>query len=205
MLRVLKLVHDATGLERLRALTARVCRDAASLEGTVQLTSMETTASPATCLAACADRSRAVIGTSSGRLLLVSVSNQTEPQLTQSDLESIASASDTSPEHDLSEPVGDSTATLAVMTLPEQHAAAVTSAQLSPDCRNLATISAEDGAVFVWDTLPGSQADLYVASKATIAGACCAAWLPGKRLLVGSSSSQLVVSPQTETDITAPH
>ena len=164
----------------------------------VQLTSMENTASPATCMASCADKSIAAIGLSSGQMLLVSVNSQAEPGLTQSSPESLAPVSFTVSEENSLEPGRNSNAALAVVTLPEQHAAAVTSATLSLDNRNLATVSASDGAVFVWDTLPGSVSDLYVASRATIAGASCAVWLPGRRLLVGSSSLHLVVSPRTQ-------
>ncbi|KAL3139283.1 hypothetical protein ABBQ38_003623 [Trebouxia sp. C0009 RCD-2024] len=139
------------------------------------------------------DKPKAVIGTSSGHVLLVSISNQSEGQPIQSEPGNTATPSDMFSAHNLSEAVPNSTAALAITALPEQHAATITSAQLSPDGRSLATISAGDGAVFVWDTLPGSMADLYVAAKATIAGASCAAWLPGKRLLVGSSSHQLVM------------
>ena len=182
---------------RLYALTAFCCRATPTIAAVaVQLTGMQNTASPATCMTSCADKPKAVIGTSSGHVLLVSVLNQPQPPLTQSNPAGFATASDVFPAHNMSELVQqNSTAALAITSLPEQHAASVTSAQLSPDSRNLATISAGDGAVFVWDTLPGSGADLYVASKCTIAGASCAAWLPGKRLLVGSSSHQLVVSP----------
>ena len=129
-------------------------------------------------------------------MLLVSVNSQTEPGSTLVDSGSIVAISDTVSGDKLSEPVSSSNAALVIVTLCEQHEAAVTSAQLSPDCSNLATISS-DGAVFVWDTFVGSDKDLYVASRTSIAGAACAAWLPDKRLLVGSSSHQLVVSPYT--------
>lgn len=170
------------------ALTACGCRQAPA-NVAVQLTSMENTSSPATCMTSNADISRAAIGLSSGQILLVSLNSQEKPGLTRAESGSIVTVSDTV--------IGlhcNSNAALAVVTLPEQHAAPVTSAQLSSDCRNLATI-ASDGAVFVWDTFAGSGADLYVTSRTTIAGASCAAWLPGKRLLVGSSSYQLLVSP----------
>lgn len=196
----LQLLHSVSVIysQMYCALTASICRDATSMAAVaVQLDGMQNTASPATCMASCADKHKAVIGSQSGHVLLVSIINQpkSETRPVHSELGSIATATDMFPSHNLSEAVPNSTAALAMTALSEQHSAAVTSAQLSPDSRHLATISAEDGAVFVWDTLPGSMADLYLASKATIAGASCAAWLPGKRLLVGSSSHQLVVSP----------
>ena len=77
--------------------------------------------------------------------------------------------------------------------MPEQHAAAVTAAQLSPDSRNLASVSAYDGIVFVWATFAGAAAELYVAAKAEVSGAICAAWLPEGRLLITGSNNQLVV------------
>ena len=138
----------------------------------------------------------AAVGLSSGQTLLFSVSNQTEPEVPLADSGSIVTVSNILSGNMLPEPVSSSNAALTIVTLCEQHEAAVTSAQLSPDCNNLATISS-DGAVLVWDTFAGSHADLYVASRSTIAGAACAAWLPGKRLLIGTSSRQLVVSPYT--------
>lgn len=175
-----------------RALTACDCREAPASMA-VQLTSMEDTLSSATCMTSDANTSRAAVGLSSGQILLVSHS-QKKPGLTRGESRSIASVPDTVTGDKSSKPGCNSNAALAVVTLPEQHAAAVISTQLSPDCRNLATI-ASDGAVFVWDTFPGSDADLYVTSRTSIAGASCATWLPGRRLLVGSSSHQLLVSP----------
>lgn len=198
LLPLVSVTITAIGPQMYCALTACTCRDAPTMTAVaVQLTGMQNTASPATCMTSCADKPKAVIGTSSGHVLLVSISNQSEGQPIQSEPGNTATPSDMFSAHNLSEAVPNSTAALAITALPEQHAATITSAQLSPDGRSLATISAGDGAVFVWDTLPGSMADLYVAAKATIAGASCAAWLPGKRLLVGSSSHQLVVSPST--------
>ena len=155
---------------------------------------MEHTSSPATCMASSADKSVAAVGLSSGQILLVSVSSQTEPGLTLAESGSTVTVADTGDKY--SEPASSSNAALAIVTLCERHEAAVTSAQLSSDCSHLATISS-DGAVFVWDTFAGSDADLYVASRTMIAGASCAAWLPGRRLLIGSSSHQLLVSPYT--------
>lgn len=177
------------------ALTGCKCREAPAGMA-VQLIRMDNTRSPATCMTSSADRSLAVVGLSSGQMLLVSVNSQTESGLVLADSGSVVPISHTISGDSFSEPVSSSNAALVIVTLCEQHEAAVTSTQLSSDCSNLATISS-DGAVFVWDTFVGSDKDLYVASRISIAGASCAAWLPGKRLLVGSSSHQLVVGPYT--------
>ena len=177
------------------ALTACKCRDAPASVA-VQLIRMEYTPLPATCMTSSADKSLAAVGLSSGQILLVSVNSQTKPGLTLAESGSTVTVSYTESGDRFAEPASSSNAALAVVTLCEQHEAAVTSAQLSSDCGNLATISS-DGAVFVWDTFARSDADLYVASRTTIAGASCATWLPGKRLLVGCISHQLVVSPYT--------
>ena len=161
----------------------------------VQLIRMEDTPSPATCMTSSADKSLAAVGLSSGQMLFLTVNSQAQV-VPLAESGSIAATSDTVSRDKLDEDVSSSDADLAIITLTEQHEAAVTTAQLSTDCRNLATISS-DGAVFVWDTFAGSDADLYVASRTVIAGASCAAWLPGRRLLIGTSTHQLVVSPYT--------
>ena len=158
---------------------------------TVQLISMESTAAPVTCMTSCMDKPVTLVGLSSGQMLLVSVTSNSKPGTNQAS-EDVTSADSA---QNGSESIDSSSAALTFATLPEQHAAAVTAAQLSSDGRKLATISATDGAVFVWDTFAGSAADLYLASRAIIAGAACPAWLPDGRLLLGSSNNQLVVSP----------
>lgn len=158
----------------------------------VQLLSMESIASPGTCMTSCADKSLVIIGLSTGQVVRVSITSKNQAGTSQADQES--RSTDTTLEENATRSHDRTNAALAFAILSEQHAAAVIAVSASPDGRKLASISAADGAVFIWDTFAGSAADLYVASRVTIVGAVCFAWLPDGSLLVGSNSNQLVVS-----------
>ena len=171
--------------------TACMCRDPAGSVA-VQLLSMDSIALPATCMASCAVKSLVVIGLSTGQLVRVSITSKNQAGPLQANVG--RKTTDTTLEGNAMESQDSSNAALIFVTLSEQHAAAVTAASASLDGQNIASISATDGGVCIWDTFAGSAADLYVASTVTISGAACSAWLPDGSLLVGTNSNQLVVS-----------
>ena len=89
-------------------------------------------------------------------------------------------------------------AALNIVPIPRQHNAAVSAAQVSPDGRLLASLSAPDGVVIVWE-YSASATSFHVVSEAALPGASCLAWWPAmgrdtcERLLLGCNDGQLVV------------
>ena len=175
-----------------------MCRDASS-SVTVQLCAMQNVSCVVTSMTANSTSSIAIIGLSSGQLLCVAVRAEAVG-ISAADIN--AGKADSPP----ARPVGSSPAALAFDTLPEQHTAAVTAAELSPDANMLASLSAADGGVICWTSTSGSGRDFKQMSAAEVSGAICIAWAPAaaqqpERLLVGCSNGELVVNRTQRHDI----
>lgn len=169
---------------------------------TAQLCGMQSVACKVTCITAQPDCSTAVIGLSSGQLLHLTV-GRSVAATPHSDRhagcidEPSTGISDVSSDHG-TETGSRLSAALDIVPMPRQHNAAVSAAQMSPDGQLLASTSASDGAVIVWE-FSASARTFHVVSEAALPGASCLAWLPAmghdtcERLLLGCNDGQLVV------------
>ncbi len=155
-----------------------------------------------TCITAQPDCSAAVIGLSSGQLLHLTVGKSvaaTPHSDSHADCidEPSTGISDVSSDH-ATETGSGLSAALNIVPIPRQHNAAVSAAQMSPDGQLLASLSAPDGVVIVWE-YSASATSFHVVSEAALPGASCFAWLPAmgrdtcERLLLGCNDGQLVV------------
>ena len=182
-------------------ITCHTCRDPSGVL-TVQLCGMQSVACNITCISAQPDCSAAVIGLSSGQLLRLVVS-QSAAATAHSNSNAIhideLSTGVCGVTSDHATEIGSSrSAALNIVPIPSQHNAAVSAAQVSPAGRLLASLSAPDGVVIVWE-YSASATSFHVVSEAALPGASCLAWLPAmgrdtcQRLLLGCNDGQLVV------------
>lgn len=163
---------------------------------------MQSVACNITCISAQPDCSAAVIGLSSGQLLRLVVS-QSAAATAHSNSNAIhideLSTGICGVTSDHATEIGSSRSeALNIVPIPSQHNAAVSAAQVSPAGRLLASLSAPDGVVIVWE-YSASATSFHVVSEAALPGASCLAWLPAmgrdtcQRLLLGCNDGQLVV------------
>ncbi len=183
------------------SITCHTCRDPSGVL-TVQLCGMQSVACKITCITAQPDCSAAVIGLSSGQLLRLDI-GKTVAATAHSDSnaghvdELSTGISGVSSDH-ATETGSSVSAALNIVPIPRQHNAAVSAAQMSPDGQLLASLSAPDGVVIVWE-YSAPAASFHVVSEAALPGASCLAWLPAmgcdtcERLLLGCNDGQLVV------------
>ena len=182
-------------------ITCHTCRDPSGVL-TVQLCGMQSVACNITCISAQPDCSAAVIGLSSGQLLRLVVS-QSAAATAHSNSNAIhideLSTGICGVTSDHATEIGSSRSeALNIVPIPSQHNAAVSAAQVSPAGRLLASLSAPDGVVIVWE-YSASATSFHVVSEAALPGASCLAWLPAmgrdtcQRLLLGCNDGQLVV------------
>lgn len=183
------------------SITCHTCRDPSGVL-TVQLCGMQSVCCKVTCITAQPDCSAAVIGLSSGQLLRIIAgksvaatahSDSNADHIDEPSTDSSGDSSDHATETDSS-----LSAALDIVDIPRQHNAAVSAAQMSPDGQLLASLSAPDGAVIIWE-YSASATNFHVVSEAALPGASCLAWLPAmgrdtcERLLLGCNDGQLVV------------
>ena len=134
------------------------------------------------------DSPTCVLGLASGQLLHLAVTSQTSATAQQAGKISTTDATSFSP------------AALTFTQLPQQHTAAITSAQLSRDGRMLVSLSKADAHVVVSTLNSDIAQDSTVLAERHLTGALCIAWahsLTGQsaaRLLVGCANTHLVVS-----------
>ena len=181
---------------------------------------MESVGCQIACMTAQPDSSTAIVGLSSGHLLKVTVKNDTsgtvlkrgDSDLTVPDTAEGVGGNSPSAEAVTSSPsaeaigsspctgpVGISSAALTFEGFPEQHSAAVTAVQLSPDRHMLASLSSQDGKAIIWKCNAAPAKGYSVVTTAVVLGATCVVWIPAQahqlaeRLLIGCSNGDLVV------------
>ncbi len=163
---------------------------------------MQSTACNITCITAHSDCSAAVIGLSSGQLLHLTVGKSVAATAHSDSNAGNADELSTgirgvSSDH-ATESGSSPSAALNIVPISRQHNAAVSAAQMSPDGRLLASLSAPDGVTVIME-YSASATSFHVVSEAVLPGASCLAWLPAvgrdtcKRLLLGCNDGQLVV------------
>ena len=182
--------------------TCHTCRDPSGVL-TVQLRGMQSVACKITCITAQPDCSAAVIGLSSGQLLHLvvghSVAATAHSDSNAGHIDEVSTGIGDVSDDDATETGSSLSAALSIVPIARQHNAAVSAAQMSPDGQLLASLSAPDGVVIVWEYSASSATSFHVVSEAVLPGASCFAWLPAmgrdtcERLLLGCNDGQIVV------------
>lgn len=86
-----------------------------------------------------------------------------------------------------------------LLSLPQQHSSAVTVLALSSTGGYLASLSAQDGVIMLWQTQEDAKESFTVLTSLTVSEAVCLAWTPDvpqpgpPGLLVGTRAGQLMV------------
>lgn len=190
----------------------------------LQLEAMQSIHMMVTSTAAASNGSYMLLGTATGQILLLSTSSLqelVEKELTslqdevaqppntpsqsvstsiieaQLDLQPNAGTSDTSQSTQGSPVVS---AEAVVFSLPEQHSSAVTALALSSTGTLLASLSALDSTLILWEACTEPHKSWTMLTKQSVEEAVCMAWMPDTpqqgppRLLVGTKAGQLLVS-----------
>ena len=83
--------------------------------------------------------------------------------------------------------------------LPHTHSSAVTSLVMSGSGLLLASLSASDGVIMLWQATPDAEQNFMLLTKMVVNEAVCVAWMPDvpqqgpAGLLIGTTASQLLV------------
>lgn len=86
-----------------------------------------------------------------------------------------------------------------VTMLPKTHSSAVTSLAMSSTGVLLASLSASDGVIMLWQATPDAEQTFTLLTNMTVDEAVCVAWMPDvpqqgpPGLLIGTAASQLLV------------
>ena len=174
---------------------------------------MQTVSTQVCCTAPSHDGTYTLLGTASGHALSLTVTSirkgnagaaHTEVLLSQADAAaSDAPASEANAVSDSASPLSSSVE-MTVQGLPAQHPSAITALAVSSTGRFLASLSSSDGLILLWAAAPDAGQAFVLQQKTEVSAAACIMWAPDSpqlgsaKLLVGTTTGQLVVRPKIQ-------